>query len=210
MARFRPNANFGKLNPRQQRVVSQHVRGKKVSDLGADDLSMAQELIDLGAYRVFAYDQHPMGEGTPKIWPDFSHRSFSELAPHFTPDWCGAAAMLSWPINTLGRGETYALIQILRNCPKVMYLGKNTDGVCCGSDHLYHYLAFREVLDHVPDRQNTLVVYGEEREGRREVLPEEIAGMMNRAIVSYAESKQAADQANDELFEMRTGISRRR
>lgn len=208
--RLIPNANFGKLNRAQCRAVSKHVRGKKVSDLGADDLSMAQELVDLGAYRVFAYDHNDMGEGTPKIWPDFSHRSFRELAEHFTPEWCGAAAMLSWPINTLGAGERYGLIQILRKCPKVMYLGKNTDGVACGNADLFHYLAFREVLDHVPDRRNTLIIYGEEEEGlRRPVLPEEISGMMDRAVVRYPDSKLAADEANEELFELKFGFRRK-
>jgi hypothetical protein len=66
----------------------------------------------------------------------------------------------------------------------LVYLGKNTDGSACGFPGLFEVLARREILAYVPDRPNTLIIYGkfirQPNEPHREPMPEEHA-----ALTSY-------------------------
>jgi hypothetical protein len=89
---------------------------------------------------------------------------------------------MSWPVNWrcgLGTVADYAR--------KVIYLGKNTDGSMCGAMDLWCRLHKRVIHDYVPDRRNTLIVYGRSPC----CYPEEHAALtVEQRMWSYDESMQ--------------------
>lgn len=73
----------------------------------------------------------------------------------------------------------------------VIYIGKNTDGIACGSPQLFDYFRWREVLVYDPDPQNVLIVYGALREEpRMAVHHEEAAGMYQQSIWRYSGTRE--------------------
>lgn len=158
--------SFGRLSPIQAERVAGYVRGRRVHDLGSgDDFDLARALLGLGAKEVIAIDTYP----APRLVPNGIRyiRNYFENIEDESVD----VAFISWPSNRPNQG----LIDLIRPAPFVIYLGNCMDGTMCGSPEFYRYLATRKVLEHAPERKNTLVVYG--REGaEREMLLEEIAG----------------------------------
>jgi hypothetical protein len=190
-------------------VVSEQIRGQHVSDLGAGDLVGSLELVELGARMVSAFDRNPMPDPPhPKIQPDIRHRPYSQLArwggddPESMDHYFGRVAVLCWPAPNLGDWGTWgasegsearALVALLNRFQTVIYLGKNTDGTACGQPELFEYLSKREVLVHLPERRNTLIVYGPNVVDRPP-LGEEIAGM--GPYMTYDQSMAAEDRVH--------------
>jgi hypothetical protein len=70
------------------------------------------------------------------------------------------------------------LLWLLSRFKTVIYLGKNTDGRACAWPGFFDEMSHRPVLDHIPDRRNTLIVWGKKDKNlKREFLLEEVAGM---------------------------------
>src|SRR5262245_59083694 len=155
---------MGRLSDAQLDVVTRHVRGERVTDYGAGNLTLARLLLALGAEQVMAVEKDPV--------PDPGDSRLTVVKAWFED--CEAStpvAFVSWPINR--RTELHALLEAT---PLVIYLGSNLDGDACGYPLMYRQLARREVLDHVPGFRGTLVVYGPRRLDRAP-LPEEDAGI---------------------------------
>lgn len=155
---------YGKLSDAQRDALRPHVSGLKVHDLGAGTCELSRELLDLGATSVVAIDTQDM---------PFVDRRIERVQDPFQlyrdPI---SVAFVSWPINREDRG----LMRLVREAKKVVYLGKNTDGVMCGWPGLFNELVKRKVLAYIPERKNTLIVYGGQSHSKRKFLGEEHAG----------------------------------
>lgn len=165
---------YGRLNQAQRVAVIPHLIGRVIYDLGAGDLELARECLSLGATHVVAIDK----EGLPRqkvagvTKRRVSFAEFKDPAP---------TVALSWPVNWVVEG----LLRIVRQAERVIYLGTNTDGMACGTKILWEHLAVREVLVHVPDRRNTLIVYGGMLLKSRKLLPEEYASLNTDEVYSF-------------------------
>lgn len=156
---------YGFLDSQQRQVVSLCVKGEDVLDVGAGDLNLTKELVKLGANTVVALDKEfPRGL-------KYSSKISLVQAYFYVYTKPSKVSFVSWPVNR----ETKGLLEILETSEVVVYLGKNTDGVACGSTSMWDHLLCREVLHHCPSRENTLIVYGPQRVPKREMLPEEFA-----------------------------------
>jgi len=184
------------LNPEQEAIVTKHVSGHLVWDIGSGDLALASKLMDLGATRIIAVDKE---EGIPKnstldivtvdaidptiltyhmdthIQGVLLNRLFSECDDPKT------ISFLSWPPN-----GPNGLLTVVQTTEVIIYLGKCTDGSMCGEPEMWRELRTREILNISPDRRNTLIVYGPNKVERRPVL-EEIAGIDESRIYEFDE-----------------------
>lgn len=139
---------YGSLSVQQQEALRKIVSGRAVFDLGAGDLHYAEEMLSFGAASVTAIDkEYPSQVPTGvKFWQaylrDVSEESFDLV-------------FMSWPPNW----ETN-LVPLLKRATEVVYLGKNTDGISCGTPSIFKYLLTREVRTYLPHRTNTLIEYG--------------------------------------------------
>lgn len=82
--------------------------------------------------------------------------------------------MVSWPTN----GGIHGIENILKVVPQVLYIGKNTDGMACGTIRLFHDLSAREVLCHMPDKKNVLLHYDGSPRQAPSLFHEEYAAML--------------------------------
>jgi len=175
---------FGNILPFQAERIRPHVRARRVHDLGCGhDLSISYELLEMGAKTVVAVDTYA---------PDKIDRlKRNEQAVSYTQDSFESyvdlveTAFVSWPSSRHSPG----LIRLLSSASTVIYLGTCMDGLLCGSPELFRHLATREVLEHEPDRHNTLIVYGEKKVNRS-LLPEELAGIDLSRIYFFDESRK--------------------
>lgn len=172
---------YGSLFPEMEALLAKHVRGRTVWDLGAGDLSRSRQLIGLGAQSVVAVDKETMPEpGTQAILRMRTY--FAQIPTQGAID----VAFLGWPQNS----QLLGLLELLDTCRKVVYLGSNTNGNACGNARLFEHLLTREVLEHVPHRLNTFIVYGERGTTPRKMLPEEWAALQDR-IWTLEEAQRA-------------------
>lgn len=179
-----PKQLTSRLSSKQLKALYPYVRSKVVHDLGAGDGTLACELVvSCGAEKVIAIDRHPIPdppiEGIECLTMYFDR--FHEKVD---------IAFVSWPVNW-----PCALEPILRHARLVVYLGKNTDGSQCGYQGFWELLVEREVLLHIPERPNVLIVYGQNKV-ERQILPEEYA-----AIQACTDEPRVYDY--DELYEHR-------
>lgn len=167
---------YWSLTKPQASTLRSFVRGKTVFDLGAGDLSLAILVKKWGAARVVGVDRKRMPSipGIERIEGDWAYSDVKEV-----PE----VALLSWPINS----PNPRLLKLVKKSRSVVYLGKNTDGTCCGWPGLFEHLLERKVLSYKPDRANTLIIYGAAgRHPRETKLGEEIGGlMMDKEMFSY-------------------------
>lgn len=160
--------SFGRLNLKQRRIVAKAVKGRTVHDLGAGDLQLSGELVDLGAAKVIAIDKD-----APHYWKGDSRIEVRKTYFHAVQDDPIEVAFVSWPSNYVD----WDLIRLVRRSQRVIYLGNNMDGTSCGSVPLFEHLLTRELVEHVPDRPNTLLVYGAPQEAERDRVGEELAAL---------------------------------
>ena len=195
MARTSLPVSHGSLSAQQEAVVSRFIGGKVVLDLGAGNLALASRLASLGARRVWAIDYRPMRE---TFGVSIEQASFKDDNVQRAP---ADVAFISWAPSRVSEG----LRSRLSNTPVVIYLGKNTDGYKTGTPGMFHDLGFREVLAYVPEKRNTLIVYGRhlpyvERtlssfgyQMERKPLGEEFAGLNNDRVAIPYEAAEAPD-----------------
>lgn len=172
---------FGRLNTQQREALKPHVLASIVHDLGAGDLSLAGDLVRLGAQQVVAIDKEPYrrrpGPGINTV------TCYFENYPGLVD-----TSFVSWPKNTFDMG----LLNLVRRSRIVAYLGTNTGGTACGFTQMWHHLSNREVIEHVPDEFNTLIIYGPSQQ-RRKYLPEEYAGIFTDRMWLYRDIHAIAD-----------------
>lgn len=126
-------------------------------------------------YDVVGYDretrnprkEHKRVQFVPSSFKQLLMRGFGSVCPH--------TMLISWPENDPEEPE--ALNQLLRKASVVVYLGKNTDGIVCGSPSLFTGLLPRQVLAYLPSPSNTMIIYGPCSRGTPKVYPEEFAGL---------------------------------
>jgi len=171
---------FGVLSEAQKLAITPFVKGFLVHDLGAGDLQLSEELVRLGAKLVVAIDGKPYRGQAP--------RNVTPITACFD-EYHGLirTAFVSWPRNTFDFG----LVRLIERAHFVLYLGKNSDGSACGFPQFWEVLRAREVLTHVPDRENTLIVYGH-KQIQRPIIPEEYAALYQERIWTYEELHRAS------------------
>ncbi len=174
---------FGRLNDKQAQTVRRFVEGRTVHDLGAGSLSLARDLIGLGAEKVVAVDCHFPERVRKTAKVEMVQRAFADF------EGCPEVAVVSWPVNWAGIG----LADILAKTPIVLYLGTNTGGTACGGDDLWGHLTRREVLAYVADRENTLIAYGA-GQVRRMLYGEELAALDTSRMWMFEEAERASQQ----------------
>lgn len=162
-----PQVSYGVLHTGQGEAVQRVVQGRVVHDLGAGDLVLANELLNMGASRVVAIDKQPpygwRGDPRIQVIQSYFHQYSGEID----------VAFMSWPQNYNDEG----VLNLIKRAGTVIYLGKNTDGSACGSIRMFEHLVGRELLTHVPCRENTLLIYGKELQEPREPVGEEKAAL---------------------------------
>jgi hypothetical protein len=134
-----------------------YLRGRVVHDLGAGNLALANVLLDHGAKRVIAIDEKQPRPPNDNARIEFVRTKFENYKANIR------TAFVSWPTNTVywpDHNTQPALVHLISCASRIIYLGKNTSGVLCGTPALYRFLSKREVLEHWPEDANTLVVYG--------------------------------------------------
>ncbi len=150
---------YGQLDRKQTKALKALVRGKRVHDLGAGDELLAGDLARFGAAEVIAIDEKLCNEGwyrerrpLPKgvIGIKATFEEYAKTVPDIE------IAFVSWPANR----ESHGLLTLVQSARTVVYLGKCTDGVCCGWPGLFKHFLQRELVEHVPDEYNSLFVYG--------------------------------------------------
>lgn len=164
---------YGRLTLEQELALRPHLGGSLVHDLGAGDLNLAADLLRLGAKHVVAIDKEPYRKKSPQGITTVTCY-FEEYSPPVE------IAFMSWPRSTFDTG----LLNICRRARLVVYLGRNTDGSACGFPPLLQHLATRQVLAHVPDSYNSLIIYSSTLESRR-YLPEEYAAIFQDKVWSH-------------------------
>jgi hypothetical protein len=161
---------YGVLDSRQKKALRALIKGKKVHDLGCGDQSLSDALVSMGAKQVIAVDSHPFGQ--PVLAVTTVKSSFSDYAAT-SPEPEIDIAFVSWPVNRSEPG----LLSLVMRAKIVAYLGKCTDGTCCGWPMLFQHFLGRELLTYVPESLNTLCIYGSEIKVPRTGELEERAGL---------------------------------
>jgi hypothetical protein len=159
---------YGKLTHTQEQVLSKHVRGKIVYDLGAGDLSLSRRVLELGASHVRCIDKEAKSKKKLPRCMSYEQTYFHQWQSGFPLD----VAFCSWPANY----ETNVLPLLLR-AQTIIYLGKNTDGTACGTVSLFEHSITRELLDYSPHHLNSLIVLGQKLQEPRRPVGEELAGL---------------------------------
>lgn len=170
----------GRPSSGQLAAIQRHVQGKVVHDLGAGPvLEMAHELLNQGANYVFAIDREAMElPRSSRIRREHvAFQDYEKRNPKID------VAFVCWPQNIL----SYPLQRLCFNAKTVIYLGKNTDGTCCGHPVMFKDFLYRELLEYVPHRMNTLCIYGEHSKTPRKPKPEEFAGIYTDRIYHYSD-----------------------
>jgi hypothetical protein len=187
--------HMGEMTPDMNEKIKPLLAGQEVWDLGAGGLHYSQHLLKLGAKRVVAVDrrgfQHTRYKGL-NICP--VHKDFVDVD---VPAAGIRVAFVSWPTNQRLPG----LIEILRQCDMVIYLGSNTDGSACGWDGLFRHFAERKVLHYLPIRRNSLIVYGA-RCSERPLLGEEFATISGQLLTF--DQAQAYEKPTTKVFKEAT------
>jgi hypothetical protein len=184
---------YGWLSELQKKVLANHVCGRTVWDMGAGDCILAQDLLDLGARRIRAVDKEPLvSELDERV--EYTQAYFKDL-----PVEERGVLFLSWPINR----KDPALVDHVAAAQIVVYLGSNMDNNACGSPDLFDHLVCRELLAHVPERKNTLLIYGGPIP-RRELVPEELAALDQSVVYNF--HKEYGGFVAQELVELRAEI----
>jgi len=136
----------------------------------------------MGASKVIAIDRNPAPidtDGPVRKHPkrlEYRQAYFHDLEPITE-----GVVFLSWPQQYLR-----SLVGLVKDAPTVVYLGCNTDMSACGPIDFWIHVSWRELKHHVPNRRNTLLVYGEEV-GPRKLVLEEVAGMDRTVVYNYKE-----------------------
>ena len=145
------------------------INGLSIHDIGAGDLQLSRQLIDLGANRV-----HAIQPST--VLPKVVHPNLN-VVDKYIQNYKGRIRnlFLSWP--WFFHDGANALLSRVQRSDLIIYLGLNDGITCCGFSELFHEFLYHPVKAHIPSPENTLIILGARRIRRRRALPEEQAGM---------------------------------
>lgn len=179
---------FGQPDDTQWAVIERYTRGKQVVDLGAGSCGIAERIAKV-AKRVIAVDtnepQHSRRKAINAAGVEFVRAGFDQVAfdyrRFFSPD---TVAVLSWPWGywSIQSLDGDALLSILARTKRVVYLGKNYNGVVCGGPKLFEHFLRRRLRAHVSRKPNTLLVLGKAQARSRPPTGEEVGGMKPHII----------------------------
>ena len=172
---------WGILSEAQKLALKPHIAGKVVHDLGAGTCDLSVELCSLGAKHILAYDTNPSLSVKKPDNLTVRKKSFQDLLGTLQPE----IVFVSWP--TIAEGDCTALTFLASRAKKVIYLGKCMDGMMCGTNKFFSIIICSELLEHVPDRRNTMLITGNSLPEAREWVPEEVAGIYRDKIYYYDE-----------------------
>lgn len=175
---------YGVLTEPMQAVLRKHVTKRVAWDLGAGDLERSRDLVRLGARHVVAIDRRPMPKVDVLEPIDIIQQQFASIE---IPDLI-EVAFLAWPVNR----PQWEVLPLLDKAQTVIYLGSNTDGSACGWLGLFDHLLHRRLVDHVPHRQNSLVVVSDRLAVGRAPTGEETAAV-DGSLMTFEESQQMAE-----------------
>lgn len=147
---------YGRLSPAQSAALAPLVRGRVVHDLGAGLCRLSVQLAEMGARRVIALD---MFEPPPAVLGKLPAKVTFKLGQFEDEPVKPKTVVLSWPSLSLDY-EGPGLMPMIRGASRVVYLGKNRDGIACGGRPLFEHFAERELLAYVPGTTNNLLVLG--------------------------------------------------
>lgn len=179
---------MSRLSQKQREVLAKHVRGRVVHDLGAGDCRLSAELLDLGAAEVVSVDKEcmPLADRTglrrvQMLFVDYMHSIDLDALD---------VVFVSWPVNYFVPGLT----ALMAEAKTTIYVGKNTDIEQCGWPALFQGLACREVLDAVPERRNTMIVYGDLTIETRPLVGDEFAAISahNGVVLTFEQAERRA------------------
>lgn len=176
---------YGSLNKAQEAALRPFVKRKVVHDLGAGDYTLSHRLLKFGAEKVIAIDHTRPYDTCPMTFRNLIAGMKIEFVTGYFHQYHEPidTAFVSWPSNYASHIDV-----LCDRAPTVIYLGVNTDGTCCGTPEMFEKLSKRAVLAHVPDRKNTLIVYGSKRV-ERALLPEEFAAINIKKVWTYEEAQ---------------------
>ena len=149
--------SYGSMSDAQCEAFKPFVIGKTIHDLGSGDGVLALLMAQIGAKKVIAVDKQDFPRAA-KFAAQIEFRS--TLFEDFNES--VETIFLSWPDNHPLEG----LLPLVTQAKTVIYLGKNTDGSVCGWPELFKEFSGREILKHLPERKNTLTIYGPTRLNR--------------------------------------------
>jgi len=175
---------FGHLTRKMKKILPQYIVGKELWDLGAGKLGHSFALLKAGAASVVAVDKDPGTKKHPLLRTIRGY--FDQVA---VPEKGIEVAFVSWPSNHHLPG----LLALLEVSQVVIYLGSNTDGTSCGWSGLFRHLTRRELLAHVPDKLNSLIICGGQLQRARPPTPEEIAAL-HGSMMSFDQAREKAEQ----------------
>lgn len=182
---------FGHMSDAQCAEVVPVVKDRVIHDLGAGDLGMAHLLVELGAKHVVAVDRaesiavKALKPDGPIEFHRMDHDAYvsqgmrdryemvSAPSPRFAQPQKPDVVFMSWPFNMPDSG----LLLLASMAKSVIYLGSNWGGTACGFPDLFEHFVTRELVAHIPERPNTLIVLGAQLEWPREPTQEEMGGM---------------------------------
>lgn len=179
---------YGRFSDAHQRVVRSYVRGRTVVDLGAGDCERTYLLSKLGAKKVHAVDPLLSGKCLdPESFPAdagpiethcCNAETFEKLVSSALPATAKGridVLYLAWP--TQNGTQQRSFLSLIERSDVVILTTKNTDGTACGTAKMWAALCKREVLSYRPEKENTLIVYGEPCAYRSSVHYEELMGI---------------------------------
>jgi hypothetical protein len=164
---------YGHLTDRQASRLRRFVKGQELCDIGAGNLKLAERMFELGATKITAIDKEFWEHGRA----GFRYKSRPEIvliSAYYTSRQAVEAcenirtAFVSWP-STHAEG----LVPLIHKTPRLIYLGKNSDGTACGTWEFWQHVLRRPIIAHVPDPRNVLLVYGPAGSRKREPVGEE-------------------------------------
>jgi len=155
-------------------TIDPYVRGKRGVDFGAGDLQATQMVTKrLQPAAILAIDKYPARKPLPPPIV-FKRALFRDVTCEDVADYRDFA-ILFWP--NICPFIYDGLKGVLGQFTTVIYCGTNFDGTACGWPNLFEYFLSRELLAHVPDQKNSLLVLGNAQANRRSPTPEEDAGI---------------------------------
>ena len=168
-----------RLSSRQLELLEPFVKDQSILDLGAADLEGSELMLELGARDVLAVDRSSMPKpSSDKITTRVTQfHLLEETRPVVLASW-----IVNWPVN---------IERHLAAAELVISISKNTDGSACGYPWMWTYLCRRELLVHLPERRNTLTVYGP-RVVERPLTGEEFAALNQGRMYDFDEAETLA------------------
>jgi hypothetical protein len=148
-----------------RKAVRPYIKNQRVVDLGCGDCERADILLGMNPEAIVGVDQDPPCKTSVLTIMGYFDQVFEKVL-EFKP----TVAHVAWPSNHYSPG----LVPLLEMVPTVIYVGSNVGGTACGGSDLWEYVTTRKVLLYLPERRNSLIVYGPVT-GTRALTHEELA-----------------------------------